>query len=365
MLAICLVLVVLYFLLYGWSRWHVYRIRQEMRSAGPVAWTGSLQSLYVSGTDEQAMPALEVMIRHRIPLVLHFFPESKITDRSLRVVGRMTWLRELYLAEHNITDEGLKHLENLDELTYLVLNGTLVTDQGIQSLASLDSLRRLSVGRTMVTAHGLKQLVDRVPRLQSQWMDQQIAALRKKIFVEGDDQTAGPLLQHLIELRSPTHRLDLSGPGLTDRSLELVGQMTWLRELSIANAEITGKGFRLLVNLQQLEKLSLYRTSVTAQGLEALTPLSALRALSLRKAEITDKELRVLAKLEQLEELSLKETKVTDEGILALAPLPALRRLWVSGTEVSAEGLAELMSNNPSLQNRDMREYVEFLKQHE
>lgn len=185
--AICLAPVILYFILYGLVLGHTYWVLKQVQNAGPVAWTGSLQHLYVSGTDEQAIPALEVMIRHRIPFVLSFFPESKITDRSLRVVGRMTWLHELYLAEHSITDEGLDELENLDELTYLELAGTLVTDEGIQTLTALASLRHLGVLRTRVTADGLERLVRKMPSLQTSYMEEQIARLRERAIRDAID----------------------------------------------------------------------------------------------------------------------------------------------------------------------------------
>jgi len=297
--------------------------------------------------DEELKPLLELLIAARGPDRLGL--RIRASDKSMPLVGQMTWLKALSLACPGVTDEGLRHLTRLKRLRrlhlgkqevggntrasaavtdkglpyiaqfkgleHLNLAGTAVTDEGIQVLAALPALRDLQVFGANVTAEGLERLVGKSPSLQNPEMRKWIAGLRKRMVLQTDDQTARPALARLIQLRQPTESLFLEGHGMTDRSLELVGRMTWLRELK------------------------LHDTAVTDQGLADVAQIKSLETLELRAA------------------------KVCDDGIQVLAGLPALRKLYVLRCNVTADGLERLVAKLPGLANPEMQKRIERLRE--
>jgi hypothetical protein len=71
----------------------------------------------------------------------------------------------------------------------------------------------------------------------------------------------------------------------------------------------------LLSRFEQLRELTLAEADVTDAGLDNLTRLKALRRLSLRGAGITDAGVSQLAQCPGLTWIDLRETRVTREGV--------------------------------------------------
>ena len=126
--------------------------------------------------------------------------------------------------------------------------------------------------------------------------------------------------------------LGASNPGLTDRSLAVIGR------------------------LSRLEELELGKTSVTDAGLAHLARMGRLRNLGLGDAPVTDAGLAHLARLDQLETLFIGYTTgfdaivrsvgaadrvaITGSGFAALGRLPRLRMLKLYSPTLSGPGLA-------------------------
>ncbi len=91
---------------------------------------------------------------------------TRITDESLKVIGKMSRLTRLDLNNTEISDAGVAHLSPLTELRYLNLYGTSVTNQGLSALSSLSNLRSLYLFETQVTDEGTKQLQTKLPGLK-------------------------------------------------------------------------------------------------------------------------------------------------------------------------------------------------------
>ncbi|VAX42598.1 hypothetical protein MNBD_PLANCTO02-759, partial [hydrothermal vent metagenome] len=179
--------------------WKDCKIQQEIRDAGGVSSThGGFQddTQYIYGTDKQAIPALQILIKHRIPKRLYFKDKSltdekiwvagksgtpwlkAITDKSMKYVGQMTWLQSLHLMGNQISDEGIKHLKRMDNLSEINLMGTMVTDHGLKYLAGLSSLKIISVQNTFVTSDGLEWLMNQIPSLNNDRMQEQLQNIR-------------------------------------------------------------------------------------------------------------------------------------------------------------------------------------------
>jgi uncharacterized membrane protein/mono/diheme cytochrome c family protein len=76
---------------------------------------------------------------------------TKITDASLSIVGKMPNLVKLFLNNTSITDKGINELSGLKYLEYLNLYNTQITDASLPKLAQIKSLKKLFLWQTKVT----------------------------------------------------------------------------------------------------------------------------------------------------------------------------------------------------------------------
>jgi hypothetical protein len=76
---------------------------------------------------------------------------SKVTDRTLAVIGTLANLRELTLVHPGITNSGVSSLKGLKELRKLFLLEAKVTDTGVSSLKGLEHLEELDLSGSGIT----------------------------------------------------------------------------------------------------------------------------------------------------------------------------------------------------------------------
>ena len=90
---------------------------------------------------------------------------TRIGDLRLGCLAKLTHLESLTLDSTNITDKGLRHLAELKSLRKLCLTRTAVTDAGLEWLGRLENLQRLELANTRVTEAGVNRLKQRLPNL--------------------------------------------------------------------------------------------------------------------------------------------------------------------------------------------------------
>jgi hypothetical protein len=76
---------------------------------------------------------------------------SRLTDRSMAIIGTLTNLRELNLVKPAITNSGIAHLRNLKELQKLYIFEARIYDSGIAYLKDLDQLEELDLTGSGIT----------------------------------------------------------------------------------------------------------------------------------------------------------------------------------------------------------------------
>lgn len=76
---------------------------------------------------------------------------SKLTDRTLAVVGTFAGLRELSLFKPGITAAGLAHLKDLKDLRKLYLIDARLYDTSLAALKDLDAVEELDLSGTGIT----------------------------------------------------------------------------------------------------------------------------------------------------------------------------------------------------------------------
>ena len=121
----------------------------------------------------------------------------------------------------------------------------------------------------------------------------------------------------------PRLHLILSGPGISDHSLQGLGGLSNVEVLDMRFTQVTDLGVRIVAKLPQLRKLYLSRTSVS------------------------DETVSAFEQLKQLEELFLSDTRITDASVQNLSRLIGLKRLSIRGTRISGRSFEELRTALP------------------
>ena len=174
-----------------------------------------------------------------------------------------------------------------------------------------------------------------------------------------------PLLERVLNLGAGTAVSTDSEPFVVDRavldSLAAAGFQARHRSMgdarlivSLAHAPAGTMGddhLQALVSVRdQVAELNLRQSGVQDIHLRQLVELSELERLSLPFNAVTDDGLAALIGLESLASLSLVGNPgVTDEGIMTLAGLHGLQRLYLWQTSVTESGIARLRERRPRL----------------
>ncbi len=106
-------------------------------------------------------------------------------------------------------------------------------------------------------------------------------------FVGHESATGDRQIAALSPVRRHVTVLNLARTGVTDRGLDLVGQMERLTHLDLRGTAVSDRGIARLAGLEQLRYLNLYGTAVTDSALETLAGLQNLRAVYLWQTEVT------------------------------------------------------------------------------
>ena len=131
---------------------------------------------------------------------------SRLTDRSMPLVGSLAHLQELNLFNSAITNSGMVHLKGLEELRKLYLIDAKVFDSAVAHLKDLQNLEEL----------------------------------------------------------------DLSGTGITNGAAAMFKSLTNLKLLAVSKTKFGDAGAAQLKELKSLKKLEAVNTDLTVKGANAL-----------------------------------------------------------------------------------------------
>ena len=106
----------------------------------------------------------------------------------------------------------------------------------------------------------------------------------------------------------------------------------------------------ILRSKDQITWLDLNGKNVEDGMLVSVGQLTNLTALNLNNNPITDEGLANITELKHLEVLNLYGTSVTDNSLLYLKNLSALKRIYIWKTEISKQGVNDLIQEIPGLQ---------------
>jgi mono/diheme cytochrome c family protein len=90
---------------------------------------------------------------------------TKVTDASMKEIGKLKYLTKLYLDRTAVTDAGLAALKSLKYLQYVNLIGTKVTNNGLINLAAIKTIRSIYVWNSNVTNEIVEKLAKTNPHV--------------------------------------------------------------------------------------------------------------------------------------------------------------------------------------------------------
>jgi Leucine-rich repeat (LRR) protein len=160
-----------------------------------------------------------------------------------------------------------------------------------------------------------------------------IAAIKKLGGAVTLDATPG---QPVVRVSFPRTR------PTQDADLGFLKHFPSLRQLELADSQVTDAGLIYLRDLKQLEMLHLSGTAISDAGLKELTDLKNLKLLHVSRTKVTDAGLKALREHKTLTVLHLNDTGVSDTGLEELGALPSMQHVELSETRVTDAGLERL-----------------------
>ncbi|HMG52454.1 MAG TPA: hypothetical protein VK601_03205 [Kofleriaceae bacterium] len=320
----------------------------------PVApWLGALRDLPElgalildgTGADGAALRAMQLQLTRL------YLAHTAIDDAAAaELVERYPGLEALDLEDTAVGDPGARAIAGLAGLHAINLAGTELTDDGGAALGGLAQLEIADLGGTRVGAKTVAAL-RRLP-LHELFLDHtrvrgELATLAVLapglVRFEVSNTAHHPTDQELGWLAGAPQLVEVgvSGSKVHDPLVLALARLPGLRELRVADTEITIAAVRAIAARRDLEEVDLGGTPVDDASAAALLAAPELRILRLDDTSIGDAALAG-APGPRLTQLFLTRTSVGDAGLAVLDQLPRLVALGLGHTAIGDATLARI-----------------------
>lgn len=291
-----------------------------------------------------------------VPFVVTHISGSStgLGDADLAHLSGCRRLERLGLSSNpGITDAGIQHLRGITSLRHIDLPYTSVGDGAMAVLAGLPRLESLSINATKVSDRGLAAL-------------RPDSALRVLYIQNDGNEISDAGLQSVAQNCPELRELRIVSDAATLKNLRSLEKLPQLRTLAISGAYLKDDAHRgTLAALPSLEHISLY-PPLDAQALARLKPLAPkLRAFTYfsnvadSDPDVTGPGWKALLDLQQLEQITIFGQRPSFDGpaLLSLAQLPRLRtlelRLRPENRKYTTADVQALHRKRPDLQIHD------------
>ncbi len=253
---------------------------------------------------------------------------DKLTADHIAAFCRTPRLRGLMLSRTgpNLHNEDFAPLAEQTQMGRLQITGTGgLTDDVCQYFTRMTKLTSLSLHGDGITDEGLLRL----PKLDG------VTALN----LDGT-QSKGLMLRRI--LGSPLRTASFS--HLNDEGATLLGDFPTLRDLTLQDGTLTGRGLGVIASIDQLEQLNIRNCQQLAdRDLAAVGKLLSLQRLDLTRSRAGDATAKAIDGLNRLHGVHLGSEALTDDGVRALCELVSLRDLTLSAeaTNITDAGFAD------------------------
>lgn len=247
------------------------------------------------------------------------------------------------LATGSADAHCLKLLDTLKpgSIQGLDVDGSIVTVEYLKKIEKQKSLRTLVLRGTDLEDKDLIGVMKHLPQLVE--MDIGYTKITDKSLA------ALAKMPHLTTLR-------LRKTAITKAGLKYLSASRSLRYLDLADTAIADDSLSALTPLTRLSTLNLARTNITDAGICNLHHLKSLKCLDVSKSGLTDQGLQdLISHLPDLEQLNLSNTRVTSRGVIALSKLTHLRKLWLRGLVDVDDTVVAVLSTMSSLSDVEVQ----------
>ena len=325
----------------------------SLRNQAVAAWLAALtdlpelRALLLDNTDVDGA-ALATM---QLSLTRLYLAQTAVDDAAVAAIAqRYPALETLDVEDTAVGDAGARAIGTVTGLHAVNLAATLVTDEGGAALAGLAQLEIADLGNTRVGARTVAAL--RGLPLHELFLDH--------TRVRGEIATLAPLAPQLVrfDVAGTAHHLTdgelgwlagahqlvelaVSGAKLHDPLALALAKLPALREVRLADTEITSATVRAIAARPDLEEVDLAGTPVDDASARALVGAPRMRIVRLDSTPISDLALSGPAGPE-LVELYVSRTQIGDAGLAILGHAPHLVALGVGHTRVGDAGLAQI-----------------------
>lgn len=244
----------------------------------------------------------------RVKATLSMMGSEKITREGWKSLTEME-LTRLMIYRVQLTDRDMKLIGKMTELTYLSIYGAAITDEGLLSLDSLTNLRYLSVRGTEVTEEAGKKLQEKLPNLRSVRIEsQRIPAVNRPAVVK------------------PYQIIDITGK----RNAHL-------------RVAIDDEVLKALTKEKDLHTIFLTRNTADDDQLKKAATLP-IKGLVVDSDAVTDAGIAAFRNHKTLESFTVTSNKITDRCTDSLIEMPALTRLWLIEAKLTDSGAQALIN---------------------
>ncbi len=130
--------------------------------------------------------------------------------------------------------------------------------------------------------------------------------------------------------------------------LPVATHSNYLRVSFVEKQNISSEYATLISSIsKQVVELDLAGCTFSPEVMDAVVQLPELRKLFLQRSSVTDADLKEIVSLKNLITLNLTTTMISDAGLLFFEGLPALRNLFLYQTSVTTKGVDELRLRLP------------------
>lgn len=272
-----------------------------------------------------------------IPIQMLFVGDTgrPIDDRFMRAVSRLHYLKRLGIAGE-----------------------VRISNNAFVYLRSMEHLKELSLSNTGTTDEGVREIA-KLSRLEELDLSNtgvsnaglaEISKLTRLKRLVLPSQTSDQTLLTLVNLND-LQALSVQASGITDKGLEALKAFKQLRELNLSACKsIVGSGLSGLTDLSSLRTLDISFASLDDEVVGRCLRLKALRRLEMQRTNVSGKTFLAVKRSPDLEVLNVRRCgRVTDATMSVLCGLKSLRNVDLSETNIGDKSV-EILSSNIGLE---------------
>ena len=252
---------------------------------------------------------LLAVIREQDPEVIELW-DTQVSDKGVQYLKLASRLREVTLQGQQFTDKAMRSLSSCHSLASIcVFCSSQISDKGFLELSNLNLLA-LSVQNAAITG---KTLARSINRWDSMWS------------------------------------LSLDETHIDDRYIE---DLFRLPKLTLFSASMTNLDFHLLERCgeNRLELLYLDGTRIDSESVSRIVArFPRLRNLFLANTQVSDTSIAEIAKLQALESLRVSGSRISDQGLMNLIGHQAIQAIEARNCGISKVLFDSLKTSCPRL----------------